>query len=40
MKKRTYAIIGMHALIVAGLSYGYACMCEKIKKEKQKNLDN
>ena len=39
MKKRTCLVLGMHAIIVGGITYGYTCMYDKLKKSKQSCLD-
>lgn len=39
MQKRTCALVGMHILLVAGITTGYVCMCKEIKKSKHKCLD-
>ena len=39
MKKRDCMLIGMHVLLVAGISTGYLCMFKQIKKSKQKCLE-
>ena len=39
MSKKTCALVGMHVLLVAGVSLGYICMYKKMKKTKQNCLD-
>lgn len=40
MNKKSCALIGMHVLIVAGITTGYVCMCKELKKSKHCCLDN
>ena len=43
MTKRDYAILGLHIVIVSGITAGYICMNKKIEQKKSKlyfnNLD-